>query len=148
MSIVLDDELQELLLLGLLPESWETLVVFVSNSVLNGILTVNYIINGLLNEEIRRKSSGVSSSQVLAKEVELHVTIHIFDKSPSQDPRQESRNKIICHYCRGAHSHKEAVLEVLERKDRRKNQRKQHTLNLHGKPSKIRETTKPLDQIC
>lgn len=148
MSIVLDDELQELLLLGLLPESWETLVVFVSNSVPNRMLTMNYIIKGLLNEEIRRKSSGVSSSQVLAKEVELHITIHIFDKSPSQDSRQDSRNKIICHYCRGARSHKEAVSEVSKRKDRRKNQRKRHTLNLCGKPSKIRETTKPPDQIC
>lgn len=108
-------------------ESWETLVVFVSNSVSNGILTMNYIINGLLNDEIRRKSSGVSSSRVLAKEVELHITIHIFDKSPSQDPRQDSRNKIICHYCRGARSHKEVVPEVSERKDRRKSQRKQHT---------------------
>lgn len=112
MSIVLDDESQELLLLGLLPESWETLVVFVSNLVSNGMLTMNYTINGLLNEEIRRKSSVVSSSQVLAKEIGLHITIHIFDKSPSQDPRQVSRNKIICHFCRGARSHKEAVSEV------------------------------------
>ena len=48
MKIILNDELQALLFLSSLPDSWETLVVLVNNSAPNMKLT--------LNEESRRKS--------------------------------------------------------------------------------------------
>jgi len=65
MEIVLDDELLALLLLSSLPNSWETLVVSLSNYTPNGKLTFHMVKDSLLNEEIRWKSSNkvISSSQ-------------------------------------------------------------------------------------
>ena len=40
MKVVLDDEFQALLLLSSLPDSWETLVVSLSNSASNGKLSL------------------------------------------------------------------------------------------------------------
>ncbi|KAK4415230.1 Retrovirus-related Pol polyprotein from transposon TNT 1-94 [Sesamum alatum] len=51
----IDDELQALLLLSSLPESWDTLVVTLSNSALEGKLSMDGITDSLLNEESRRK---------------------------------------------------------------------------------------------
>ena len=51
----IDDEMQASLLLISLPDSWETLVVIVSNSTPNGILTMESVKDSLLNEEARRK---------------------------------------------------------------------------------------------
>ncbi|GFS39374.1 transcription regulator [Actinidia rufa] len=50
-----DDEMQALLLLSSLPESWETLVVSLSNSVPNGKLTTSMVMDALFNEETRRR---------------------------------------------------------------------------------------------
>ena len=60
MKMSLDDELQALLLLSSLPESWETLVVSLSNSAPDGIVTMSQVTSSLLNEELRRKSSATS----------------------------------------------------------------------------------------
>ena len=40
MKLVIDDELQVLLLLSSLPDSWETLIVSLSNSTPNGIFNL------------------------------------------------------------------------------------------------------------
>ena len=58
MKLVIDDELQALLLLSSLPNSWETLVVPLSNSAPNGVLQVAMVKDSLLNEETRRKDLG------------------------------------------------------------------------------------------
>lgn len=68
MKMVLLDELQALLLLSSLPESWETLVVSLSNSTPNDVVTLSKVTKSLLNEETRRKSLGTSSSEVLITE--------------------------------------------------------------------------------
>ena len=68
MKITFDDELQALLLLSSLPESWETLVVTVSNSSPDGVVTMSQVTSNLLNEETRRKSSGSSHSEALVME--------------------------------------------------------------------------------
>ncbi|GFS34358.1 hypothetical protein Acr_00g0033520 [Actinidia rufa] len=63
-----DDEMQALLLLSSLPESWETLVVSLSNSVPNGKLTTSMVMNALFNKEARRREMGStdqSESQAL-----------------------------------------------------------------------------------
>ena len=60
MKMSLDDELQALLLLSSLPESWETLVVSLSNSAPDGIVTMSQVTSSLLNKELRRKSSATS----------------------------------------------------------------------------------------
>ncbi|KAL6218131.1 hypothetical protein ACLB2K_011348 [Fragaria x ananassa] len=64
MGMTIDDELQALLLLGSLPDSSETFVIIVSNSALDGKLTMDNVKNNILNEETRRKSSSSDNSQV------------------------------------------------------------------------------------
>jgi len=53
-EIKLDDEMQTLLLLSSLLESWDILVVTLSNSVPGRKLTMETVIDSLLNEEVRR----------------------------------------------------------------------------------------------
>ena len=55
MKLELDDEVQTLLLLSSLPDSWETLVVSLSNLALNGVITVNMVKDYMFNEETKRK---------------------------------------------------------------------------------------------
>ena len=62
MKLELDDEVQALLLLSSLPDSWETLVVSLSNSAPNGVITINMVKNSMFNEEARRKELGISSN--------------------------------------------------------------------------------------
>ena len=57
----IDDELQTLILLNSLPESWDTLVVTLGNSALDGKLSMDNITDSMLNEESRRKEKGLSS---------------------------------------------------------------------------------------
>ena len=65
MKLVLEDELQALLILSSLPESWETLVVSLSNSAPSGQLTLSQVKDSMFNEETKRKDLGSSSSQTL-----------------------------------------------------------------------------------
>ena len=62
MKLELDDEVQALLLLSSLPNSWETLVVSLSNSAPNGVINVNMVKDNMFNEEVRRKELGISSN--------------------------------------------------------------------------------------
>ena len=55
MKMNIDDEMQTSLLLSFLSNSWETLVVAVSNSTPNEILTMESVKDNLLNEGARRK---------------------------------------------------------------------------------------------
>ncbi|GFZ08920.1 hypothetical protein Acr_20g0007280 [Actinidia rufa] len=50
--------MQALLLLSSLPESWEILVVSLSNSAPNGKLTTSMVMDALFNEEARRREMG------------------------------------------------------------------------------------------
>uniref|UniRef100_A0A2N9IN96 Integrase catalytic domain-containing protein n=1 Tax=Fagus sylvatica TaxID=28930 RepID=A0A2N9IN96_FAGSY len=68
MNLVVDDELQALLLLSSLPNSWETLVVSLSNSAPNGVLQLVMVNDSLFNEEIRRKDMGKDDAQALVTE--------------------------------------------------------------------------------
>ncbi|KAL9419480.1 hypothetical protein AB3S75_037275 [Citrus x aurantiifolia] len=61
MKMILDDELQALLLLSSLPDSWETLVVLMNNSVTNRKLTLDMVIDRLRNEESRQENVEVVS---------------------------------------------------------------------------------------
>ena len=55
MKLELDDEVQTLLLLSSLPDNWETLVVSLSNSTLNGMLIVNMVKDNMFSEAIRKE---------------------------------------------------------------------------------------------
>uniref|UniRef100_A0A2N9IIJ6 Integrase catalytic domain-containing protein n=1 Tax=Fagus sylvatica TaxID=28930 RepID=A0A2N9IIJ6_FAGSY len=65
MNLVVDDELQALLLLSSLPDSWETLVVSLSNFAPNGVLQLAMVKDSLFNEETRRKDMGKDDAQAL-----------------------------------------------------------------------------------
>ena len=66
MKVNFDDELQALLLMSSLSESWETLVVSLSNSNANGTISLEMVRSSLLNEELRRKGSELKSVQTKA----------------------------------------------------------------------------------
>ena len=99
MKMTIDSEWQAFLLLGSLPDSWETFVVTVSNSAPTGVLTIDSVKDSMFNEETRRKVSGTESSQV-------HVTENR-GRSKSRGPkghgmntnRSRSRFRGKCHHC-------------------------------------------------
>ena len=68
MKMNIDDKMQISLLLSSLPDSWRTLMVTVSNSSPNGVLTMRSVKNNLLNKESRGKEKGEFSSGVFFHE--------------------------------------------------------------------------------
>lgn len=64
-KMTLEDELQALLLLGSLLDSWESLVVTVSNAAPNSVVTMSTVISSLFNKETRRKSTGTNDAHAL-----------------------------------------------------------------------------------
>ena len=64
----LADEVQVLLLLSSLPDSWETLVVTLSNSAPGMKLTMPMVNDALSNEEARRKDMGSDQTEALVSE--------------------------------------------------------------------------------
>ena len=64
----LGDEVQALLLLSSLPDSWETLVVSLSNSAPNGKLTMSMVKDALFSEEARRKDMGTDQTHAFVTE--------------------------------------------------------------------------------
>jgi GAG-pre-integrase domain/Zinc knuckle len=104
MKIILDEELQILILLSFLPDSWETLMVSLSNLAQNGILTLAMVEDSILNEELRRKELEITSEfSALVTENRgrsTHRNSHYDDKWNKSKRRSKSRNGIICYYCK------------------------------------------------
>ena len=65
MGIKFDQEIQGLLILGSLPDSWETFKTSLSISVADGVLSMNSTKSFCLERRMRRKTQGSSSSDVL-----------------------------------------------------------------------------------
>ncbi|PHT52789.1 hypothetical protein CQW23_07251 [Capsicum baccatum] len=65
MGIKFDEEIQGLHLLGSLPNSWETFRTLLSSSAPDGVIFMDFSKSSILNEEMRRKFQGSSSSDVL-----------------------------------------------------------------------------------
>lgn len=55
--MTLDDELPSLIFLGSLSDSWETLVITINNSTLEGKLSMAHMKSNLINEEIKEQTS-------------------------------------------------------------------------------------------
>ena len=69
LDMKLDDEIHALCLISSLPDSWETLVVSLSNSAPDGVLTLKMVKESMLNEENRRKERRLTmQSQVIVSE--------------------------------------------------------------------------------
>ncbi|KAM1149991.1 hypothetical protein ACFX2B_030215 [Malus domestica] len=123
MKMTIEDELQALLLLGSLPDSWETFVVSINNSASNGVLTLDNVKNNMLNEETKRKTSGTDSSQVFITENR--------GRSKSRGPRghgwspsrSKSRFRGTCHNC-GKEGHMKKKFRVWKREQREGNNHK------------------------
>ena len=64
MGIKFDEEIQGLLLLGSLPDSWETFRTSLSNSALDGVISMDSAKSSVLNEEMRRKTQGSSGGEI------------------------------------------------------------------------------------
>jgi len=56
-NLELADEMKALILLSLLPDSWETLVVSLRNFTPNGKITLKKVKDNILNEKKRRKGT-------------------------------------------------------------------------------------------
>ena len=67
-SLSLDDETRACLLLGSLPDSWNTLMVSLGNSAIKGKVMLAMVRNSLFNEEIRRKDFVVNDTHALVTE--------------------------------------------------------------------------------
>jgi len=72
MKINFEHEVQALLLLSSMPDSWNTLVVSLSNSAPDEKLTLEMVKNIMLNEEARKKEKGDGASSSSAYVTETH----------------------------------------------------------------------------
>ena len=98
-ELSLNDKTQACLLLGSLPDSWNTLVVSLGNSAPKGKVTLAIVRNSLFNEEIRRKNFVSNDTNVLVKEN--------MDRSKSRGPfrhnksrgRSKSKGRIKYYHC-------------------------------------------------
>jgi len=101
MGIKFEDEVQGLWLLNTLPDSWETFRVSITNFSPNGVVTMQLIKGGVLNEEVRRKTQG-SSSHLEMLVTENRGRIQSKGSQSKSKNRSKSRSKyknLTCHYC-------------------------------------------------
>ena len=139
MKMNIDDEMQASLLLSSLPDIWETLVVTVSNSTPNGILTMESVKDNLLNVEARRKEKGESSYGVLIHEK------HERQEKPERHGRSQSRNShgfrgrsksrkyIKCYHCnKVGHMRKECKIWKKEQYDVKKENKETDAIAAEG----------------
>jgi hypothetical protein len=99
MNLVLDDELQALLLLSSLPDSWETLVVSLSNSTPNGVLQLAMVKDSLFNEETRRKDMAKDDAQALVTENRGRSKGRNSKGSGKSRSQSQTKGKVKCFYC-------------------------------------------------
>jgi hypothetical protein len=110
MNLELADEMQALILLSSLPDSWETLVVSLCNSTPNGKITLKTVKDCILNEENRRKGTSISESHALVTESRGRSQsrfshnkqdIESGNKKGKWKPRgrSQSRKGFKCYYC-------------------------------------------------
>jgi hypothetical protein len=124
MKINIEDEVQALLLLSSMPDSWNTFVVSVSNLAPDGKLMLEMVKNSMLNEEARKKEKGDASSSD-AYVAESHYKKEYrgrgqarFQQSKDQKSRGKSksrkRQEITCFYC-GKQNHKKVDCRIYKR---------------------------------
>jgi len=85
-GIKFDDEIQALWLLDTLPDSWETFRTSLSNSASDVTIIMDLAKNSILNEELRRKTQGSSSSHSDTLVVEKR------GRSESRGPRNRDKS--------------------------------------------------------
>ena len=131
-----DDKLKAIFLLMTLPDSWETLVVSLSN---NPNLTFDGVRGSILNEEIRRKASGEDSGST-------NVARGRTEKKSGNAQRNRSKSKgkgdVTCYQC-GRKGHKKPDCRYykaeLERKKNTGEKKKKETKSEAQDSSKDKE---------
>jgi gag-polypeptide of LTR copia-type/Zinc knuckle len=99
MKMTLEDELQALLLLGSLPDSWETLVVTISNAAPNGVVTMSTVTSSLFNEETRRKSTDTNGAQALVTENRGRAEYRQQSRGRSKSRGKSKSKGRQCYHC-------------------------------------------------
>lgn len=110
-----DDKLKAIFLLMTLPDSWETLVVSLSNS---PTLTYDGVRGSILNEEIRRKSSGESSSSAYNARGRSQKR-DIGSRTQSRSKSKTKDKDVICYQC-GRKGHKKPNCRHFKKEQERK----------------------------
>lgn len=125
MGIKFNVKIQGLFLLGSLPDSWEVLRTSLSNSALDGAISMDLAKSSLLNEEMRRKSQGSSSSDVLVTDSRGR------SKNRGSQNREHNRSKsrsrlkdIECYHC-GKKGHTKKFCRILKKENRDKEEQKE-----------------------
>lgn len=106
-KIAFDDEIQALLLLSSLPDSWETLVISLNNSAPGGKLSLDVIKESLFNEEARRQEQGISghSEALVTEERGRSATRKSNTKRDKSGDKYRGRSKsksrkdVTCYHC-------------------------------------------------
>ncbi|GKV11932.1 hypothetical protein SLEP1_g23145 [Rubroshorea leprosula] len=110
--LAIDDEVQALILLSSLLNSWETLVVTLSNSTRDGEITLQLVKDSILSEESRRKEQGIMSYESEALVIEYRgrskqrytrrnndrQSQERYNKGKSRD-RSKSKSRVTCYTC-------------------------------------------------
>jgi len=102
-NVNFDDEVRALLILCSLPESWNGLVMAVSNSV-SGSNTLKFddVVSVILSEEMRRKSTGETSGNALTVENrgrQKERGKSSGNRGKSKHDRSKSKGRIECWNC-------------------------------------------------
>eukprot|EP00253_Pinus_taeda_P035829 PITA_35829 len=102
-GVKFDDEVRALLFLCSLPESWNGLVMAISNSI-SGSSTLKFddVVGAILSEEMRHKSSGETSGNALSVESrgrKMERGKSLGYRSKSRKGRSKSRSGIVCWKC-------------------------------------------------
>ena len=98
-----DDKVRALLFLCSLPESWNGLVMAISNS-FSGSSTLKFddVVGAILSEEMQQKSSGETSGNALSAESRgrrMERGKSLGYRSKSRKGRSKSRSGIVCWNC-------------------------------------------------
>ncbi|PSS08215.1 Endonuclease [Actinidia chinensis var. chinensis] len=91
-TIIFDDEVRALFILSGLPDSWDSLVMAVSNSSGSSKLKYDDVVGIILSQELRRKSSGAAETLRSALSTERErLTNRGSNKSRSKSRRKKSK---------------------------------------------------------
>lgn len=90
--------MQALLLLGTLPDSWETLLVTISNLASNGVLALSTIKDNSFNEEIRRRDMEIDNTQAFVIENKGRSKSKELSGWSKSKERSYSKWRIKCYY--------------------------------------------------
>ena len=111
-----DDKLKAIILLMTLPDSWETLVVSVSN---NPNLTFDGVRDSILNEEIRRKDSGETGGSANMARGRTNKKGAYAQKNKSRSKSKEKQVEVTCYQC-GRKGHKKPDCRYYKKEQERK----------------------------